>query len=115
LEAYKTAIPLAAKELAIDPSDWRATGRLGLYYVHTGRLDEANAQLEQLLKLTPNATAYYWASLISLGLKRIDAADHYLQQSADGGWSEKLLTRDPDLVALRGYKAYEELMNQATK
>jgi len=109
-DAYERAIELAEQELAIDPTDWRSVGRLGVYYVHTERLDMARAQLERLLELKPNATAFYWASLISLQLGDLDAANEYLRQTVEGGWSRALLLGDPDLVALRGRTAYEALL-----
>jgi tetratricopeptide (TPR) repeat protein len=109
-DAYERAIQLAEGELTINPDDWDSVGRLGLYYAHTGRLDQARAQLEQLLELTSDPTAFYYATLLSLQLGDMDGAYDYLRQTIEGGWSRALLTGDPDLVALRGRTAYEALL-----
>jgi TolB-like protein/Tfp pilus assembly protein PilF len=108
-DAYEKAIQLAERELAINPSDWSSIGRLGLYYAHTGRLDQARARLEKLLELTADPTGHYFASLISVQLADLEGAHEYLKQTVEGGWSQALLARDPDLKALRGTAAYEAL------
>ncbi len=108
--AYEKAIMYAERDLAINPNDWGSVGRLGSYYAHTGQPGKARAQLKRLLDLTSDPTALYYASLISLQLGDRDAANDYLQQTINGGWSEALLVGDPDLAALQGSTAYQALL-----
>ncbi len=112
-QAYAKAIALAERELQVNANDWGAAGRLGLYYAHTGQLAPARSMLANLLELTADPTAMYYASMISLKLGDMEAANNYLQQTIDGGWSKKLLAGDPDLVALQQMPAYKSLLDAA--
>jgi len=110
LSAYRTAIKLAEQELDINPSFWDSVVRLGMYYVHTGRPDDARLQIDKLFELTADPTAYYFASITSLLLGDRAKAWEYLEESIDRGFSKQLIKSDPDLSPLQADSAFDALM-----
>ncbi|NNF51205.1 MAG: tetratricopeptide repeat protein [Gammaproteobacteria bacterium] len=111
-EAYTKAIELAKQDLQINSQDWGAVGRLTTYYANTGELAAARERLADLLNLTDDPTALYYAAIVSIKLGDLDSANNYLQKAIDGGWSQRLLAGDPDLVALQGMPAYDALQQK---
>ena len=109
-EAYDRAIQLAERRLVIDPTDWRSVGKLGMYYAYAGRPDEALAQVEKLLELRSDSTAYYYVTRVRLQVGDIKGAYEALEWAVEGGWSRAQLASDPDVVALRGETGYAELL-----
>jgi TolB-like protein/tetratricopeptide (TPR) repeat protein len=109
-EAYDRAIQLAEQRLVIDPTDWRSVGKLGMYYAYAGRPDEALAQVEKLLELRSDSTAYYYVTRVRLQVGDIKGAYEALERAVEGGWSRAQLASDPDVVALRGETGYAELL-----
>ncbi len=105
--AYQTAIKFAEQELAINPSFWDSVVRLGMYYLHTGRPDDAKRQLDKLFELTSDQTAFYFASIASLLLGDRDKAYEYIAEALDRGFSRELIMSDPDLVSLRADSDFE--------
>jgi len=100
-EAYVTAIDLAGRDLLVNPTNWENLGRLGTYYAATERPAEARARIAEMLELTSDGNAYYYAMLVSARIGDDDLVADYLQKSIEGGWSPALLARDPDLAELR--------------
>jgi TolB-like protein/tetratricopeptide (TPR) repeat protein len=109
-EAYDRAIQLAERRLVIDPTDWRSVGKLGMYYAYAGRPDEALAQVEKLLELRSDSTAYYYVTRVRLQVGDMKGAYEALERAVEGGWSRAQLASDPDVVALRGETGYAELL-----
>jgi TolB-like protein/Tfp pilus assembly protein PilF len=109
-EAYDRAIQLAERRLVIDPTDWRSVGKLGMYYAYAGRPDEALAQVEKLLELRSDSTAYYYVTRVRLQVGDIKGAYEALEWAVEGGWSRAQLASDPDVAALRGETGYAELL-----
>ena len=110
---YETAIRLAEAELAINPSFWDSVVRLGMYYAHTGRAEDARTQIDRLFELTSDSTAFYFASITSLLLGDRDKAYDYLRESVDRGFSKRLIMSDPDLAPLREDNEFKALMARA--
>lgn len=110
LAAYEMAIKLAERELLINPTDWDSVVRLGLYFVHTGRIEEAQAQIEKLFKLTSNSTAYYFASIVKQQLGDTEKMYEYLGQAVERGFSRALVASDPDLAELGLESRFRELV-----
>ena len=108
--AYDTAIHLAEQELSINPSDWDSVGRLGIYYAHTNRPDEALAQIDRLLELTSDSTAFYFASMINLIVGDRDKAYDFLRESIEHGFSRVLILNDPDLAKLREEREFIDIV-----
>lgn len=109
-EAYEMAIQLAEQHLAINPTDWRSVGQLGMYYAYAGRSDEALAQIDSLLELSDDSTAFYFATRVRTHLGDMEGAYESLEQTVAGGWSRVLLANNPDIEPLRGAAGYEALL-----
>lgn len=109
-DAYDKAIELAEQRLAIDPTDWRSVGRLGMYYAYVGRPDEALAQVEKLLELRSDSTAYYYVTRVRLRVGDMQGAYEALERTVEAGWSRAQLANDPDVVALQGETGYAALL-----
>ena len=108
--AYEIAIDLAEQEYAINPSSWETIMRLGLYYAHTERADDALAQLNQALGLSGDETAYYFASIVSLSIGNRARAIEYVRESLRQGFSKSLILADPDLKELHGDTEFAALL-----
>jgi len=108
--AYGKAVELAERDLMINPTKWRSVGQLGMYYAYTGRPDEAVAQVEKMLALTSDATAYYFASRVRVQLGDMQGAFEALEKTVEGGWSRPLLASDPDLALLQSQAGYAALL-----
>ena len=109
-DAYEQAIQLAEQQLAINPTNWRSVGQLGMYYAYAGRHDEAIAQIEKLLENTADSTAYYFATRVRLQLGDMEGAYENLQRTIEAGWPRAYLANDPNIVALRGEPGYAALL-----
>ena len=99
--AYAQAIQLAEKQLAINPTNWRSVGQLGMYYAYAGRHEEAVAQIEKLLENSSDLTAYYFATRVRSQIGDMEGAYGALVQTVEAGWPRANLATDPDLAALR--------------
>jgi len=109
-DAYQMAIELAERHLAINPTDWRSVGQLGMYYAYSGRLDEALVQIEKLLENSADSTSFYFATRVRLQAANLDGAYEGLQRTVEKGWPRALLARDPDIVVLRNEPGYDALL-----
>ena len=109
--SYLRAIELAQRENSISRS-WGNDVRLGLYYAHTGQHDQAAEQLDDLFATTNSETAYFFAALVRFHLGEHEAALEYLQQAVDRGYSRSLILADPDLVALHGDRAFDQILGR---
>ena len=98
--AYETAIDLAERELAINPSSWDSIIRLAVYYAHVGEPQSAEQMLERTFDLTSDETAYYFGTIAAIVLGDRERAMSYLRESVNRGFSTALIRSDPDLVAL---------------
>ena len=108
--AYAKAIELTEKALALNPSDWRRVGWLGVYFAHSGRTDQAAGQLDAILQHDEHPDAYYFASQIALSLGEPEAALDYLEIVIGRGWTRGLLRLDPDLATLSGNPRYAAVL-----
>lgn len=112
VEAYERARTLAAGNLDVNPSDWSTRGLLGLYSAHVGREDEALAQTQRATADSgDNAEALYYEALVLLKLNRTNQAIDALTRTvaADPGYA-RFMRDDPDLVALVGQPAFDQLL-----
>ena len=109
--AYEKAIQLVERRLAINPTDWRSVGQLGMYYAYAGRPDEALAQVEKLLEHSSDSDTHYFVTRVHLRVGDMKGAYESLERTVEsGGWSRALLASDPDIAALRGEPGYAALL-----
>lgn len=113
VSAYSKAAELAKKELLVNPDDWVNTALLGLYYAHTGRRDEAEAQLRRALELAPaEPTAYYFDALGKRHDGNTNGVYAALEKALELGLSPVFITTDPDLAPLLSESRFAALINQ---
>jgi tetratricopeptide (TPR) repeat protein len=114
--AYATAIELVRKELLINPDNWINVALLGQYYAHTGRRDEAYAQMRKVLELAPMApTAYYFDALVKWRYGETDDVYRDLERALELGMSPVFIRTDPDFASLRGKERFERLLERHKK
>ena len=112
--AYDEAIRLAKQHLAINPTDWGAVARVGLYYAYTGRNEQSAAEFEKLPDRTPETIVYFFVARARLQMGDVDGALDGLRKLIESGWIPKLLVADPDFASLRGMVEFERLMKKHT-
>ena len=109
-DAYAMAIQLVERELAINPADLAATGRLSMYYVYTAQDDKARKQVQRMLELSPDLGGdSYYAARVMMQLGDMELAYEYFRASIAGGWSRDLILSDPDLASHAGTERFEKL------
>lgn len=112
--AYEEAIRLAKQQLAINPTDWGAVARVGLYYAYTGRNEQSAAEFEKLPDRTPETIVHYFVARARLQMGDVDGALDGLRKLIESGWTPKLLVADPDFASLHGLVEFERLMRKDT-
>jgi len=112
-EAYATAIRLAEPMLEINARDWRTSGLLATYYVHSNREDEARALIESTLRISKrNPEALLSAALIYFAIGDEAKTLQYLEEMVDRDESYRDYARDdPDFQKLEGNERYDRLVN----
>ncbi len=112
-EAYATAIPLAESRLEINDQDWPTSAMLALYYVYSGRQDDARQQIESALRISkrkPEALLY--AALLANALDETEATLTILEEMVNSDETYRdYIRNEPDLNWLRGNDRFDRLVN----
>jgi TolB-like protein/Flp pilus assembly protein TadD len=111
--AYTTAIPLAESKLEINDQDWSTQAMLAVYYVYSGRQEEASRQIETALVISKrNPEALLYAALISNALGNTEETLTVLEEMIEADESYRnYAANEPDLKSLRGNERFEQLIN----
>jgi TolB-like protein/tetratricopeptide (TPR) repeat protein/class 3 adenylate cyclase len=112
--AYEEAIRLAKQQLAINPTDWGAVARVGLYYAYMGRIERAEKEFKKLPDRPSDTIVYFFVARARLQMGDVDGALDGLRKLIESGWSPTLLAADPDFASLRGMVEFEMLMKKHT-
>ena len=111
-EAYATAIIHAEAMLEVNPQDWRTSGLLAIYYVHSGQPEAADSLIESALALSnrdPEALLY--AALIAYERGETEATLTTLAEMIERNPAFRIYAaQDPDLKALEGNARFDALM-----
>jgi serine/threonine-protein kinase len=108
-EAYASAISLVRKHLEARPGDKDAHASLASYLAKTGRTDEALAELVQAED--PEAADYFYAATAVYELAgQRDRALAALDRAMALGYSPVEIEADPELIALRRDRRFQELL-----
>ena len=115
LDAYTRAAALAEESIAINPSDWKSTGLLAIYYAHLDRLQEAREFARRAVGLSQrNAEALYYQALVLLEGGDADGALDALAEAVAADESyRKFLTSDPDMQVLRDEQRFRALLESS--
>ena len=108
--SYERAIELAEKQLQIYPDYWSSKVRLALYYLHTGRVVEADRHLSGLFQLTQDSAAYFFSAIAAAVKGDEDLAYDFLDRSLSGGFAKDLVLVDPDLAPLLELERFKALL-----
>jgi len=111
--AYTTAIPLAESKLEINDQDWSTQAMLAVYYVFSGRQEEASRQIETALGTSKrNPEALLYAALISNALGNTGETLAILEEMIEADESYRnYAANEPDLKSLRGNERFDQLIN----
>lgn len=102
---------------ARDKSDTRIVELLGHLYTKTGKITEGLRMDRRMVRLQPkNALAHYnLACSLALKKRKKDAVESLKNAVALGYEDLAWMIRDEDLVALRDYPAFIELLDRLEK
>ncbi|MCK4296478.1 MAG: tetratricopeptide repeat protein, partial [Candidatus Marinimicrobia bacterium] len=112
-QAYRDAIRLGEKELAIYPGDVRLRSRLAGYYVEVSDYKNAIAEITNAKSMAPNNSYVLQKCVLVFELAEqrenaLQALSEYIK--LDGSMEE--IEKDPDLSGLRVDPRYRQLVNR---
>jgi len=108
-EAYASAISLVRKHLETKPGDKDARASLASYLAKTGRTDEALAELAKA-EDREAADYFYTATVVHELARQRDRALAELDRAMALGYSPVEIEADPELIALRRDRRFQELL-----
>ncbi len=112
--AYKQAIQLAEKQLAINPKDSDVLSWLANYYSRANDPVRAHNYLERALKLKPDdVDVLLIACLVYLEAGNRDEAMRWLQKAVAAGYPKEQLLANPELNGLHSHPQFERLAKEA--
>jgi eukaryotic-like serine/threonine-protein kinase len=112
--AYKQAISLAEKQLAINPNDTLALSSLAHYHSRTGDVNRARAYLSAALKASPNDVDILLIScLVHLDALEQREALGWLDKAVHSGYTREQLTANPELASLRSEAEFARIVEEA--
>jgi tetratricopeptide (TPR) repeat protein len=112
--AYRQALELGHRQLAINPKDWGSMASVALFEAHLGKRREALRLAEQAAKMAPsNNDVLFTSALVYeiLGLR--PEALQRVRAAFEKGYSLDDIEREPVLQALRNDKSYKNWIQQA--
>jgi tetratricopeptide (TPR) repeat protein len=112
--AYKQAISLAEKLLAVNPSDSDVLSSLALYYSRLGDAIKAQQYLARALLLSPNdVDILRIACLVHLEAREPQESLKWLGKSVRAGYPREQLIANPELASLRSDPEFDRLVREA--
>jgi tetratricopeptide (TPR) repeat protein len=112
--AYRRAIPLAQKELGVNPGDSDVLSSLATYYSRTGDAGRARKYLDSALQASPNdVDVLRVACLVHLEEGDKKESFTWLAKAVHAGYPRGQLTANPELAALRSDPEFTRLVEQA--
>lgn len=110
--AYRHAIQLAEKELAINPNNAPSRAMLALFFARIGETKRALAEIRQSVQLAPqNGTVLLLSISVYERLGLRDESLGVLRILVQGEYSIAEIRRDPDLADLRRDPLYVQLVS----
>jgi serine/threonine-protein kinase len=111
--AYRRALELARRQLAVNPHDWETMASVALYDAHLNKHDEAIRLAERSVKEAPsNNTILFTAALTYEMLGQRSASLQQVRAAYAKGYPLEYIERDPDLGALRKDDRYQAWVRQ---
>jgi eukaryotic-like serine/threonine-protein kinase len=112
--AYRRAIPLAQKELDVNPGDSDVLSSLATYYSRTGDAGRARKYLDSALQASPNdVDVLRVACLVHLEEGDKKESLKWLAKAVRAGYPRGQLTANPELAALRSDPEFARLVQEA--
>jgi len=112
--AYKQAISLAEKQLAVNPKDTDVLSSLALYYSRIGDSGRARKYLGAALRATPNEVDILRiACLVHLEAGEEQESLKWLGKAVHAGYPREQLTANPELTTLRSQPEFTRLAEEA--
>jgi tetratricopeptide (TPR) repeat protein/predicted Ser/Thr protein kinase len=112
--AYKRAISLEEKQLAVNPRDADALSSLALHHSRIGNSGRATSYLAAALRASPNdADILRIACLVHLETGDKQESLKWLQKAVHAGYPREQLTSNPELSSLRSEPEFTRLVAEA--
>lgn len=114
---FSSALAVYKKQLALDPDNGKAHGRMGYLLIGRGEYEQASQHLAQQVALGHNANVgtYNLACAAALAGDTSTAVHHLRTAVSLGFGNTKLLASDSDLDVLRGDAAFDAVVVMADK
>lgn len=114
LEKYDSAVGYGQKAVQLDPQYESGTLNLALAFRSVGQYDSAIVHFLNLIKLDVKKPRNYFRLACVYALKnQHEQAILYLKQSYERGYKNlDALLNDPDLIGLRNFKGYQDLLDK---
>ncbi len=108
---YDQAILLTEQQLQINPDDTDSLTELSSYLIAVGRQAEADAAIERVLELSPDApVSYYFSAKVNLSAGRLDAALDDLARAVELGYPRSMAAADPQLRSVHEHPRVRVLL-----
>ena len=112
--AYRQAISLAEKLLAVNPSDSEVLSSLAQYHSRIGDAMAARKYLDRALQVNPNdVDNLRIACLVYLDAGQQQEAFKWLEKSVRAGYPREQVIANPELTSLRSEPEFQKLVNEA--
>jgi len=116
IAAYRRAISLARRSVAVNPQDAVTWMQLAFYSTRVGELDEGVRYASRSLAIhSDDIYVSYYAALIALERRDTTSALDSLGQALRGGFPAQMVRAAPDFTSLRGDPRFRQLLAQADK
>ncbi len=106
-KAYDRAIALGTQALQINPRDAAVHATLARSFAKTGKLDDANREIQRALELDPRSPEIlYRAAIVAAVAGRKQEALDRIAGAVATGYPAALIARDPEFEALRREESF---------
>jgi serine/threonine-protein kinase len=113
LEAYRKAIELGQKQLAVNPRDAALHVTLALSYAKSGQLPTARRHIEQALEIEPNnPNSFVQAAVVANLDAKPDEAVRWIERAVAAGIGAEQLRTEPEFQNLRDLPAFREALSR---
>lgn len=110
-EAYRKAIEMLEKDLAVTPRDANRQMILALAYAHSKHPEKAKEHMRLALEIDPtNIYVQFRAALVETAAGHRDAAFDHLERAVAGGYSRAEVSMDPYLADLKTDPRFREIV-----